>query len=167
MDVLARRRIQIDPRYKNRSLFVTERSRGLSASIFVDLETRGRARFEPATVIALEQVYELPDGWLSDALAGDIRPLPRPGSLQRVDIAGAFRALVTDETTDEQLDDLEHRIVAADVPPPTRLAMYVVLQDIRKERAARGGGTAAGKAGLQAVPPGNGPQCPRAAGMAP
>ena len=133
-DVLAARRIQISPRYKNRQLFIDERGRGLSASVFIGLETRGRTNFEAATVVALETIYELPAGWLSAALTGNIGPLPGPGTPMPGDVAAALRSLVDDDVTKEWLDQVETQIVTADVPPAKRLAMWVGWQGIRQAR---------------------------------
>lgn len=135
-DVLAARRVRIDPRYKNRELFIAERGRGLSRSVFVGLETRGRANFEPATVIALELIYHLPPGWLEAALAGDIRPLPPPSpSSPPRDLVAALEGLAAAD--DETLEHVEQEIVTADLPPALRSMMWAAVRAVRRAREAR------------------------------
>lgn len=138
-DVLAARRVLIDPRYKNRELFISERGRGVSRSVFVDLETRGRTNFEVATVIALETIYDLPRHWLADALAGDIRKLDPPQASPE-DLVAALRALAAADTG--TLEDVEHGIVNDDVPPAVRNMMWLAVRAIVRAREDRGGAEA-------------------------
>jgi hypothetical protein len=133
-ELLAERRAQIHPRYSVREAFIRERGRGISPATFADIETRGRARFEPATVLALEFIYELPPGWLGAALNGDVRPLPPPGRPSLAAAAATLRSLLDAELPEEYLDALEREIVAADMPADARLRIWETLKAIRAAR---------------------------------
>jgi transcriptional regulator with XRE-family HTH domain len=67
-ELLAQRRVEIDPRYKNRSLFADER--GLNWRLLHDVERAKRANYAPDTVAALEVAYGLAPGAVGRALDG-------------------------------------------------------------------------------------------------
>ena len=75
-ELLAARRVEIDPRYADRMLFAVERlgSRSKWRTLF-DMENAKRARFKPGTLRALEGAYRLEGGSL-DRFDGELEPLP-------------------------------------------------------------------------------------------
>lgn len=80
---LVRRRIELDPRYRNRQLFADER--GVSYRIVSDIEAGRRENFEDATLAALEVAYQLAPGAIQAAeTRGHLEPLPAPPALQAV-----------------------------------------------------------------------------------
>lgn len=133
-DMLAGRRIQIDPRYKNRELFITERGQGISRSVFIDLETRGRTNFEAATIVALGVIYELPPGWLAAALAGDLRPLPPYRHVSPADVARALASLGPDADA-AYLAEIRKHIGTGDYPAAARLIAWAALEAIESARS--------------------------------
>jgi hypothetical protein len=77
-DALIRRRIEMDPRYRNRRRFVDER--GAEYRTVSDIE-KGRGRnFEPATIIAVESTYRLAPGAIRRYLNGAPELEPAPGT---------------------------------------------------------------------------------------
>lgn len=76
-DLLVRRRIELNPAWRNRRAFVARYK--LSYRITNDLE-RGHWRdFEPVTVTAFEVAYELAPGSLNRSLhSGELEPITRP-----------------------------------------------------------------------------------------
>jgi hypothetical protein len=137
--ILRERRRQIHARYANREAFIRERGRGLSPSTFADIETRTRTSFEPATIISLEVIYALPPGWLAAALNGDIRPLTPPGRPTIADAAATLRNLVDADLPEEYLDELERQVIAADLPPESRVRIWETLKAVRQARQEHGG----------------------------
>jgi hypothetical protein len=78
-ELLVQRRIEIDPRYRNRRLFAEER--GLNWRLLHDIERAKRRNFEPETITAVEVAYRLVRGSLGRTLAGgDLEPLPDDGA---------------------------------------------------------------------------------------
>jgi hypothetical protein len=75
-DALVRRRIELDPQYRNRRRFADER--GLEIRIAADLEKARRTNFEPATITAAEVAYQLAAGSITRFLqgAGSLEPQP-------------------------------------------------------------------------------------------
>lgn len=135
---LAARREQIHPRYANRSAFIRERGRGLSAASFSDIETRARTSFEPATITALESIYELPPGWLSAALNGDIRPLLPPGVATPAAVVAVLAALTDPGLPEGYLDEIERHAAAAGAPPGRLRAVRQALRAVRQARREHG-----------------------------
>ena len=76
-EMLVRRRIELDPRYRNRRTFVAERASGLYRIVNdIELGRWGkRTAFEPGTIAALEDAYALQAGAIKRALdGGDLEP---------------------------------------------------------------------------------------------
>ena len=68
-ELLVRRRIELDSRYRNRRTFTSERA--VEYRIVNDIELGRRDNYEPATLAGLEVAYELAPGAISRTLAGD------------------------------------------------------------------------------------------------
>jgi hypothetical protein len=76
-ELLVRRRIELDPAYRNRQTFVT--ARGLNYRTVSDIESGRRDNYGPQTIVALEVAYAVTPGAVRAALAGgDLEPLPGP-----------------------------------------------------------------------------------------
>jgi hypothetical protein len=74
-ELLSQRRVEIDPRYRNRRLFAAER--GMNWRLLHDLERAKRTNFEPETLTAFEVAYCLVRGSFMRTLdAGELEPLP-------------------------------------------------------------------------------------------
>jgi len=75
--MLIRRRIELDPRYHNRTLFAVER--GVDARVVFDIEKHRRGNFELKTIMGLERAYGLRPGSVGTALAGgELTAAPQP-----------------------------------------------------------------------------------------
>ncbi len=86
--LLVDRRIEIDPRYKDRMLFSKER--GLNWRLLYDIERAKRENFKPESLTAIEVAYELVPGSLARTNAGG--PLePRSGGTRNYAGAGNSR----------------------------------------------------------------------------
>jgi len=75
--LLIRRRVQINPRYSNRSEFC--RSTGLDPRVVADIEKARRTNFSQPIIAALEHAYQLPPGWIHQATQDpntELPPLP-------------------------------------------------------------------------------------------
>lgn len=68
-DLLMRRRIEIDPRYSNRSLFAREN--GAQLRILSAVELGERDTYEAGTISAIEVIYRLRPGAIRRFLAGE------------------------------------------------------------------------------------------------
>jgi hypothetical protein len=87
-EFLIRRRIDLDPRYRNRRIFVAERAPD-RYRIVNAIELGRRDNYEPATIAALEAAYGLAPGAIDRALAGgelEVQPVT-------ADVAGAAEAM--------------------------------------------------------------------------
>lgn len=69
-EMLARRRTEIEPRYKNRTLFAE--ATGLNWRLLHDVERAKRDEFKPETLAALENAYQLAPGAIGRALQGGV-----------------------------------------------------------------------------------------------
>lgn len=78
---LARRRAEIDPRYRNRTLFAQERN--VNWRLVHDIERAKRTDFRPETLSVLEGAYELAPGAISRFLASGDLEAPLAGSEPR------------------------------------------------------------------------------------
>jgi len=67
-ELLVQRRIELDPRYRNRRIFADER--GLNWRLLHDLERAKRTNFEPETMAAVEVAYGLAPGSIGRTLSG-------------------------------------------------------------------------------------------------
>jgi hypothetical protein len=67
-DALVRRRIEMNPQYRNRRRFADER--GIDIRIAADFEKARRSNFEPATITAIEVAYGLSAGTVGRFLQG-------------------------------------------------------------------------------------------------
>lgn len=79
-ELLIRRRIEMDSRYKNRRVFTAERA--VEYRIVNAIELGRRDNYEPATIASLEAAYDMPPGSIGRILdGGDLVTLgenPRP-----------------------------------------------------------------------------------------
>jgi hypothetical protein len=108
-ELLMRRRIDLDPRYRNRRLFTAERA--VEYRIVNDIELGNRDNYEPGTIAALEGAYAVAPGSIGRALEGgeleplgatpaDVRrdrELPIIASLKAAPGIGPYRAAVDAE----------------------------------------------------------------------
>ena len=74
---LVRRRLELDPRYRNRKLFAQERGPGLYR-VFSDIELGKRSSYKPSVLLAIEVAYQLEPGSIDRFLAGG--DLDSPGA---------------------------------------------------------------------------------------
>jgi len=73
-ELLIQRRVDLDPRYRNRQVFSDERH--LDYRLCYDVEQAKRTNFGQATLAAIEQSYGLMPGSIRDVLAGgDLSPV--------------------------------------------------------------------------------------------
>lgn len=91
---LIRRRIELDPAYRNRRVFTDER--GLDYRVVSDIETGRRSNFEGGTITALEVAYSIAPGSIRAAMAGsELRPISAPeGASERGNPDSELEALV-------------------------------------------------------------------------
>lgn len=81
--LLIQRRVELDPRFRNRQVFSEETH--LDYRLIYDAEQAKRTNFGQSTLAALEQGYRLAPGAIREALAGgDLTPAAAP-ELHRVD----------------------------------------------------------------------------------
>jgi hypothetical protein len=66
---LVRRRLELDPRYRNRKLFAQERCPGLYR-VLSDIELGRRSSYKPAVLLEIEGAYGLEPGSIDRFLAG-------------------------------------------------------------------------------------------------
>ena len=71
--LLAARRVELDPRYRNRRTFAADT--GMGWRTLYDVEMARRDNFTSGTLRAFESAYRLASGSL-DRFAGDLEPLP-------------------------------------------------------------------------------------------
>jgi hypothetical protein len=72
-EMLQRQRVQLDPRYRNRALFSTERR--INYRLCLDIETGARENYGIATLAHIELAYGWRPGSIAAALLGG-RPAP-------------------------------------------------------------------------------------------
>jgi len=102
---LTQRRVEIDPRYMNRSLFCAER--GLNYRLTYDIEAGARTNYGAITLRAIEVAYELEVGAIDVFLASDgelrvrAEPIATPSlTVQEQAAARAFKRRVIRDSTD-------------------------------------------------------------------
>src|ERR1700744_4726356 len=66
---LVRRRLDLDPRYRNRKLFAQERCPGLYR-VLSDIELGRRSGYKPAVLLAIERAHGAAPGSIDRFLAG-------------------------------------------------------------------------------------------------
>jgi hypothetical protein len=145
-EMLARRRLDLSPRYKNRTVFADER--GVEYRIVSAIENGERANFNDATITALEAAYELAVGAIGHAYGGGelvlrdashpyrpVRAVPRPG-----DDPGAE----PEPTVDEMIAEVSRTTA---FPARLRMRIVAVLAE-QKAREEGTGGEAGGNARL-------------------
>jgi len=72
-ELLMRRRVELDPRYRNRRIFTAERA--VEYRIVNDIELGRRQNYEPGTIAVLEAAYAVTAGSIGRALeGGDLEP---------------------------------------------------------------------------------------------
>jgi hypothetical protein len=69
--MLVRRRLELDPRYRNRRTFARERDPRLYR-LFSDIELGKRTSYKPASLAAIERAYELGPGAIGRFLSGGL-----------------------------------------------------------------------------------------------
>lgn len=91
--LLAERRIQLAPRYRNKALFAEERD--INRRMLWAFETGKQGNYQPDTIRSVEASYELRPGAVGRILAGgDLeseipgRSRPEPGAEEALDAAG-------------------------------------------------------------------------------
>jgi hypothetical protein len=99
-ELLIRRRIELDPRYRNRRAFTAERA--VEYRIVNDIELGNRTNYESATIAALEAAYAIPAGSIGRILAGGeieipaaTPPPPGPAPREDEEIPGVASMLAT------------------------------------------------------------------------
>lgn len=93
-ELLIRRRLDLDPRYRNRQVFADER--GVEYRIVSDIERARRSNFHAVTIAEIERAYKLPAGAVARYLDGgslEPQPLADTGAPRALH-APAARALV-------------------------------------------------------------------------
>lgn len=100
--MLVRRRIELNPAYRNRQTFVRER--GVEYRTISDIENGRRANYETATLAALEVAYELASGAIRHYVdhGGQLEPAPKAATRS----ASAELAAVPD-AADDRITKLE------------------------------------------------------------
>jgi hypothetical protein len=89
---LTQRRVELDPRYRNRQTFITER--GINYRTVSDIERGRRGNYEAATIASVEVAYKVTPGSVGHVLAGgELEPQPVTTS--------AAEALINGEPDDE------------------------------------------------------------------
>lgn len=113
-EALQRRRVEIDPKYRNLALFAREH--GLNERLVSDIEHGRRSGYRPGTRHALEIAYELDAGRIGRFTAGevsDLGPYPPPA------LALAPEPRFADPRLQYVMDtpglDLESRLVLVDI----------------------------------------------------
>ncbi len=152
-NLLIQRRIDMDPRYRNRRLFAEER--GLNWRLLHDIERAKRTNFEPETLAAVESAYRLVPGSYGRMLeGGGLEPLPdaaaAAGPLDRAGASGPDPDRPGSEVfPDSPADARTWDALAQDGHPPDERLM--ILRRIwRAEESAESARWAVPGAGLQA-----------------
>ena len=140
---LARRRVEIDPRYKNRTLFAEER--GMNWRLLHDIERAKRTNFEPETLAAIEVAYELAPGAIARALDGaDLEPASASESAPASELAAVpegDREAVA-EVLSLLTDKYEREIAEmTNIPLERRFELIRLLRHAREEEESRNHGT--------------------------
>ena len=126
-ELLRRRRIELDLRYRNRRTFEADRAPGLYRIINA-IETGERDNYEPGTIAALEVAYDLVPGSIDRALdGGELEPQP-----VLADAAGAADTLAVTRTMPPRHDTRNRPEVAFDGGDPQALRPWrqQVLREI-------------------------------------
>lgn len=101
-EMLENRRVEMDTRYSNRSLFAEER--GIDPRLAYDVEKGARANYRRPTRRAIEVAYGWRAGSIERVLAGG-EPLlvPQPNSSGRPDLDGPLRSIAEDPDLDPEV----------------------------------------------------------------
>lgn len=111
-ELLKRRRVLVDRRYRKRELFAEERN--VNLRLVSDIETARRANFTLASLLDLEDAYELAQGNIEEILAGgELRP--RDGRAPAPSQDGQPEQAVPDGEPEEKLTLTELRRQAAEL----------------------------------------------------
>lgn len=81
-ELLTRRRVDLDPRFQNRTVFAEER--GLNYRLAYDIEEAKRSNFRPATLAAIASAYAVTAESVSAVLRGDGELEPLPADAPRI-----------------------------------------------------------------------------------
>lgn len=115
-EMLVRRRLELDPRYRNRRTFTREHAPDLYR-IVNDIELGRRDNYEPATLAAIEAAYSLPAGTIGRLLDGQLAtsdgPSAAPERTPRTRVIPALRRTPALEPY-AAVVELEHK---AQIPP--------------------------------------------------
>lgn len=136
--ILSARREQIDRRYGKREAFIRDRGLKMAARVFFAVEKGERDSYDAGTIAGLTVAYDLPPGWLQDALADPplIAPLPAPGIPSRDRVIAMFTWLA-DNPDPAYLDEIESALIAADLTPATRKRMWELWTAVTRGGASR------------------------------
>lgn len=136
-ELLVRRRIELDPRYRNRRAFTSERA--VEYRIVNDAELGKRDNYEPGTIAALEVAYALAPGSIGRALdGGELEP--QSAALPRLVRSGTdqFPAMTSqvDAESYPHFREIEARIAVARIAHPDGpLAGAAVFPDLPVDAA--------------------------------
>lgn len=124
-ELLRRRRIELDSRYRNRRTFEAERAAGLYR-IINDIELGRRDNYEPGTIAALEAAYDLVPGVIGHALAGGELEVQRP--------VAADTAAAADEVTVLRSIDPAAGVLPG-LTPEQETALQRYIREVRADLA--------------------------------
>lgn len=148
-ELLTRRRVELDKRYRNRTLFATER--GLNYRLAYDIEEAKRTNFSPAALALIASAYAVTPASMDDALAGgelvpvapaEAPPLPEAGAPGPAGDALAAGGLEPDDEGDPDVQMLRAVVALANMtgtPPADRIEMIRGL--FRRARPEPGSGS--------------------------
>ena len=137
--ILIARRTELG--YAKREAFMRERGLKMAPRVFFSIEKGERDSYDAGTIAGLTVAYELPPGWLQDALADPpvIAPLPAAGTPGRDRVVAMF-AWLADDPDPEDLDEIENALIAADLTPATREKMWALWKAVTRAGAQRRNG---------------------------
>lgn len=112
-EMLAQRRVELDPRYRNKRTFAAER--GVNWRLVYDIENAKRTNYEPDTLRAIEVAYGLAPGNLDRILAaGEIETVSasRSQEPQRAETGGMADPAAVLFPTDPVAQDIWRRDIS-------------------------------------------------------
>lgn len=115
-EMLVQRRVEIDPRYRNRRLFAAER--GLNWRLLYDIERAKRTNFESETLAAIEVAYSLVPGSIPRALGG-AELEAQPDAAAVADVITVMRQPVPPSLPDDELPPILRVVDEAALEPFT------------------------------------------------
>jgi hypothetical protein len=130
-DLLEHRRVQLNPRYANLTLFAEER--GIDYRMAWDAEHARRTNYRRPTLTAIEVAYGWKPGSIRSVLDGG-DPAPAPGSPGSPEI-DSRPAMVRDNWDDETV-----RIIWQLATPPEATKLGMIADYLRRQDAGNGNG---------------------------